>query len=275
MNSSEIKPQTTGQQAGQFVDFTSFHTCVADLTTVTFKKLATTVEEEQASKALMHELVERERGAEDERNALAATLTLQREERRKDSEAIGELFSKLSLELKTIADRNQSEHQAVASSSLAARESATTGHETQLSKLSSQLLSLESKLVLNSEKHREAESVLRKKKEKREHDLAAKIKEYDDAMFAKKAEIVALKTAMAEERAELDNLEEHFAKIDANNVQKSEEEKLLTDFKKRVDNAKSILGHTASMVQKIYRGNATRAALKAEKGKKKKGKKKG
>ena len=36
-----------------------------------------------------------------------------------------------------------------------------------------------------------------------------------------------------------------------------------------------MLADAAAMVQKLYRGNATRAQLKAEKGKKKKGKKKG
>jgi hypothetical protein len=80
---------------------------------------------------------------------------------------------------------------------------------------------------------------------------------------------------MAQEKAQLDELEEHFAKIDANNLQKQEEEKMLDEFKKRITNARTVLGDAAAVIQKIHRGNATRAQLKAEKGKKKKGKKKG
>ena len=50
--------------------------------------------------------------------------------------------------------------------------------------------------------------------------MAAKISEYDSVMFAKSEEMKALKALMAEEKGELDALEEHFAKVDANNAQR-------------------------------------------------------
>jgi len=56
---------------------------------------------------------------------------------------------------------------------------------------------------------------------------------------------------------------------------RAEEERILGEFHQRVLDATSILNRAATRVQKVFRGNADRARLKAEtkgKGKKKKGK---
>jgi hypothetical protein len=98
--STDIQPSDHERDVGG--EFQIFHDSLADIRGVTFKKLATTVEEEATSKTLMHELAERERGAEDERDALSATLAVQRGERAKEAGALGDLEAKLRAELAMI-----------------------------------------------------------------------------------------------------------------------------------------------------------------------------
>jgi len=255
-------------------EFQLFHDSLADLRGITFKKLATTVEEEATSKTLMHELVERERGAEDERNALSATLAVQREERAKEAGALGDLEAKLRAELAMITEINAAEKLAISSESTEARSVAGLSHTSSMERLTEQLEKLLKELHETSEKHREAEVNLRKKKDKAEKELAAKVGEYDTSMTAKSSEIESLKQLLVEEKAELDGLEEHFAKVDANNAQRAEEERVLGEFRKRLVEAAALLDRAATKVQKIARGRSARAALKAATKGAKKGKKK-
>jgi hypothetical protein len=150
---------------------------------------------------------------------------------------------------------NAAEKLAIASESAEAREVSGSSHVSTMERLTAQLEKLTKELQTTSEKHREAEVTFRKKKDKvpphsfrlshccccccceassdaiptvcrgvifpkAERDLAAKIGEYDTSMSAKSSEIKALKALMVEEKAELDALEEHFAKVDANNAQR-------------------------------------------------------
>jgi len=257
-------------------EFAALTQALADLTKVAFQKLATTVEEEATSKALMHELVERERGAEDERNALSATLALQRAERAKEAEAVDELEEKLRTELAVVEASTEAAKAAVAEESVEARQEAEDAHSGSSGELTAKVDKLVAALAEAGEKHREIELKLRKKKDNAEQKLAAKVAEYDAAMFAKADEVRDLKALMAEEKAQLDALEEHFAKVDANRAQQAEEERVLLEFRQKVADARGVLDKAATRVQKVARGRAARTLLKAAtKGKKgKAGKKK-
>jgi hypothetical protein len=147
-------------------EFAALTQALADLAKVSFQKLATTVEEEATSKALMHELVERERGAEDERNALSATLALQRAERAKEAEALNELEEKLRTELAVVEASADAEKAAVAEASLEARKEAEDAHGATSEQLTAKLEKLMAALAEAGEKHREIELGLRKKKDK-------------------------------------------------------------------------------------------------------------
>jgi len=135
--------------------------------------------------------VERERGAEDERNALSATLAVQREERAKEAAAVGELEAKLRAELaavvgkklvtgaarssgvslkslppKTLVESTAAEKLAIRSEFEAARVDAAAQHGSSMGSLEQRLKAIEDKLKDAGDKHREIEQGLRKKKEK-------------------------------------------------------------------------------------------------------------
>ena len=254
-------------------NFSRFHSFLSDLTLVTYRKLATTVEEEATSKTRMHDLVERERSAEDERNALQQTLQVQRIERERETSSMEQLTTKLKAELHDITQNNEMERESIHQESKERRGEANADYESKMKKLQDRFDALTQEMATQTEKHRELEASLRKKKEKKEAELGTKIDEFDVAMGGKKQEIEDLKVLTKKEKEELQDLEEYFAKVDANEAQSQEEKRILTEFKKRMDAANGILDRAATHFQKIHRGNMTRKMLK-ESGSKKKGKKK-
>jgi len=256
-------------------NFAYFTDNLSQLTLVTHRKLSTTVEEESVSKTRMHELSERERSAEEERNALEETLDVQRSDREQEISTLDHLITKLRSELHDITQTNQIEMESIRQEMKSQLETAESDHASKSKKLQDRIDKLTQELATESEKHREHEASLRKKKEKKEADLSGRINQFDEDMTAKETEIEQLKKLMAEEGEELRVLEEYFAKIDANNKTKENEERVLAEFKRRVAAAKEVLDRAAVMVQKVARGRKTRAEQKAAGGKKKKKGKKG
>merc|ERR1719198_1408624 len=117
-------------------------------------------------------------------------------------------------------------------------------------------------LTKDSDEHREAEALLRKKKERSEADLTSCVLMYDKDMAEKQAAIEELEQKKKEEMALLQQLEEHFRKIDANNAKQSDEEKTLKEFKKRIQDASSFLDLKATKIQALARGMQTRTDSK-------------
>jgi len=241
-----------------------------DLTMVVHRKLSTTVEEESQSKTRMHELSERERSAEDERTALEQTLQVQRSERETELSGLDRQITKLRSELHDITQSNQMEMDSIRSQMKERMEEAETGHVGSNKKLQDKSDRLAQELSTESEKHREHEASLRKKKEKREADLAEQIRKYDTDMTQKQQDMKDLISLMETEEKELAELEEYFTKIDANTQTRENEERTLAEFKRRVAAAQEVLDRSATMFQAVIRGRKKRAELKAAGGKKKK-----
>ena len=238
-----------------------------------FRKLSTTVEEEATSKNLLHDLSERERSAEDERDALHQTLQLNRAERDRELSTMDQLITKLRAELHDITQSNQMEMESIRQEMKENMEQAEAEHLAKGKRLQDRIDQLSQEMVRLRDEHREKEAALRKKKEKHEHDLAAQIKTYDTDMAAKQTETLELMELMKEEKGELDQLEEYFDKIDKNQAQKNEEERILTEFKRRLDAARGVLDKAATKLQSRARGGIARTELAGSKKKGKKGKK--
>ena len=81
----------------------------------------------------------------------------------------------------------------------------------------------------------------------------------------------ALDGASEEEMEQLQRLEEHFRKIDANNAKQSDEENILKAFKKRIADATAYLESKATAIQAHVRGVQSRAEVTKMLSKKKKG----
>ncbi|KAJ8600908.1 hypothetical protein CTAYLR_005048 [Chrysophaeum taylorii] len=254
----------------------NFQACLSELTAITFRKLSTTVEEEQANKRMLHELTEKERRASEEAAALQQTLEQQRAERDREVSAQEQMLAKLRAELDEVTRTNDAKMASFREQTEAQFAQAEADHKAKMCKLDESIADLETKLEEDSQAHRDAEAALRKKKERAEAELNAQIEKYNRDIDDIKRQTEEIEAKMAAEEEELRVLEEHFAKVDANEKRKNDEEALLDAFRARVKQAEQVLDDAATNVQKIVRGRQLRAFIKQLMSKKgKKGSKKG
>merc|ERR1712070_197755 len=92
-------------------------------------------------------------------------------------------------------------------------------------------------------------------------------------MFKMGKDFEDLKRTMEEEKAQLSELEEYFAKIDANKAKADEEDRILSEFKHRMSAAMDVLHTAATNITKVERGRQCRRELAKSKKGGKKGKK--
>ena len=261
--------------------FLSFLSNLEDLTKVMFRKLSTTVEEEITNKNLLQDLTDRERTAEDERDALQQTLEMQRGERDREVAVLDQTLTKLRAELQDITQSNQMEMQSIKQKMKENIEKADNEHLQRSKRLQDKLDQMTTDLANSSATHDEAEKALRKKKERLEADLSSLVLKYDSDMAEKLKQIQELEKQKKDETEQLITLEEHFRKIDANSAKQTDEEEILRKFKKRIQDATSYCDSKAMKIQALTRGVQCRgevAKMLSKKGKKggggKKGKKK-
>ncbi|XP_072550447.1 dynein regulatory complex protein 10 isoform X2 [Salminus brasiliensis] len=125
--------------------------------------------------------------------------------------------------------------------------------------------------------HREAELTLRKKKYKVETEIQNWIQKYDAEMGEKQTELEELTQIYEEEKAELRELQEHYAVLELEYSQIMEERRIAQERKEEEEREREVQSHAAIIIQAFWRGSCVRKAMKAKtKGKKaKKGKGKG
>lgn len=256
-----------------------FERNLRELKAITFRKLSTTVEEDAANKRLLQELTEKERQAAEEATALQQTLETQRAEREREISAQEETLAKLRAELDEVTTKSEAKMEACRTQADADLAKAAAQHQENMARAAETNAKLQAELDETSQANRESEAVLRKKKERAEADLKALIDKYHHDIDDVKRQTEELKAKMAEEAEELRILEEHFAKVDANEARKNDEEALLDAFAARCRRADAILGDAATTIQKVVRGRQLRGYIRqlmAKKGKKgAKGKAKG
>ncbi|CAM9655835.1 unnamed protein product [Chrysoparadoxa australica] len=251
-----------------------FKQYLSDLTTIMYRRLSTTVEEEQANKNLLRDLTQREKLAEDERDSLQQTLDAARTEREGEVNGLELAIRRLQSELQEVTEETAQELESIRSKADAAIEKAGTEHTQKVKVLEERLETLTKEIGELTESHKDEEASARKKKAKAEVELAAAVKLYDDEMIEKTAMIKELQAAMAAERAELASLTEHFDRVDANTHQMEAEEALLAEVRAVMGEATGVLDASAVRIQCLYRGIQQRAEF-AKMKKKGKGKSKG
>ena len=247
-----------------------------DLKALTHQRLVTTVEDEASNRSQLHDLGERERQAEESRDALQAQLNEVRDEKEKVTYGLDQALRKLQFELHDLTNHNKVELEAVNREMSEAISKATTDHELRLKQLTDQVEGLERQLSEVMERNKEEEQRLRKEKSRAENALTSRIKQYDEDMFSRQAIINELEASLAKEAEELDGLKQYFDKIDADLDRQKEENDILDAVERRHAYANRILHIAATYIQKIARSKQAKALVESMKSKKgKKGGKKG
>mmetsp|Transcript_15355 Transcript_15355/g.46040 ORF Transcript_15355/g.46040 Transcript_15355/m.46040 type:complete len:154 (+) Transcript_15355:947-1408(+) len=129
------------------------------------------------------------------------------------------------------------------------------GHTTSSQLLSEKKLSLKTNIETERQSGRDAEATLRKKKERIEADLTSQVIKYDENMAALLRQTEEIKEKMTSERDDLLDLEEYFAKVDANQKRQNVEIEVLSIFAQRRNFVKGKLNREATSIQKIVRAS--------------------
>jgi hypothetical protein len=262
----------------QSEEFTAFVRYLIELKSHVYSRLTTTVEDEAANRSMLHELTERERRAEESKDALQTKLNEVRDEREHTTYGLDQILRKLQLELQDLTISNKTELDSVQREMSEAISKAASDHELRIRQLQDQLDTLERQSNEIMEKNRDEEQRLRKEKSRAEHALSDKIALYDEDMDSRRVALEEMKKSFRQENEEYLVLKEYFDKIDKDLMRESEENEILDAVLRREAFAARVFYNAALKIQSVLaRGRQARkfvAALKSKKGGKgKKGKK--
>ena len=258
----------------QSEDFTKFVRYLNDLRSHMKTRMTTTVEDEAANRNMLHDLTEKERQAEESREALQSKLNEVRDQKEHVTFGLDQILRKLRLELSDLTQQNKVELENVQKETVEAISKATSDHELRMRQLQDSVDNMEKNLNETVEKNREVELRLRKEKARHERELNAKILAYDTDMEQRRQSFEQLQKDFKDESTEYAVLKEYFDKIDADLGRESEEERILAAVKAREDFAARYIHNACTKLQSLTRGKISRAEVAKLKSKKKKGKKK-
>lgn len=246
---------------------------LGELKTQVYERMTTTVEDEAANRALLHDLTERERLMEETRDALQTKLHEVRMERDHVSFSLDQTMRKTQVELQDIKQSNQQDMETVQKEMSEAITKATADHEMRLRQLQDQVGGMQRQAAETIEKNREEEQRLRKDKARSENALNAKIAQYDEDMSSRKVMLDELQGNFDGEYKEYMELKDHFDRVDADIGLKEEEDAILATLQRRMAFGFKMVDGSATKIQTVIRGHIARVAVSKMKSKGKKKKK--
>jgi chromosome segregation ATPase len=258
----------------QSEDFTKFIRYLNDLRSHIKTRMTTTVEDEASNRNMLHDLTEKERQAEESREALQSKLNEVRDQKEHVTFGLDQILRKLRLELSDLTQQNKVELENVQKETVEAISKATSDHELRMRQLQDAVDNMDKNLNETVEKNREVEVRLRKDKARHEKELNGKILSFDTDMEDRRRTLQKMEKDFSNESSEFAVLKEYFDKIDADLGRESEEENILGAVKARVDFAAKYISDACAKLQSLARGRISRAEVAKLKSKKKKGKKK-
>ena len=267
-------PQSHSEALTKFIRYLN------DLSSYIHSRLTTTVEDEAANRTILQELTERERHAEESRDALQSKLAEVCEEKEHVTFGLDQTLRKLQVELLDLTSSNKIEVDSIQVEMNEAISKTAVDHELRIRHLQDQVDGLERQLSDVVEKNREEEQRLRKDKTRAENVLNAKINQYDTDMMNRKLSLDTLRSAYESELDEYNALSEYFERMDLDAVHDQDEQKRLNVVEKREEYGMLFIHHLVKKIQALVRGRQVRNAMKNSKKKKggdkkdKKGKKK-
>lgn len=253
----------------------AFSKYLSELAAQVHTRMTTTVEDEAANRALLHDLTEKERLMEETRDVLQVKLTEVMDEKERVTFSLDQTLRKLQLELQDITAHNNLELETVQREMTEATAKATSVHDLRVRQLQGTIDATERTFTELMEKNREEEQRMRKEKNRSEATLNAKIAQFDEDMAARHRMLGEMRSDYAKESAEYAALKEHFDRIDADLALAKEEETILAAVVRRAQFGQRVLDNQIVLIQKIVRGKLGRSLVHKlkPKNKGKKGKK--
>jgi hypothetical protein len=247
---------------------------LADMQDVTLKRLTTTVEEENSRKELLQLYLEREQAASAKRSLLEKDLAHIRREREKASSQRTEQITKLKADLHDVEENTEAKqnnllrhHEKCMAEHLQKHKAfeAKYAGTSDAKDPPGEIPKLKQKYKELKETDKEAEIGKISKKRRGENDLLGVIKDYDTNISELKTDYEAQVIDYDKEQKELQELEEHFEKVDSENARLAQEEQIVQARKAKMDAIRKREDDMATLVQSYWKAILDRDMFAKEK----------
>lgn len=243
-----------------------------------YKKLTTTVEEDNSNREHFMEVCMREKKALEQRNTLEQQLALQRRERQKEMEQITNAEDRAASELEDIQEEAKMRQGSLDETSRRAKESDLEKFNSENGKLGKEREKLMGELAELRARNKEMETQARKKKSKGEQEVEAWLNDYDRDMGSKESAYRDELAVYERVVAQLEEYQEKTTQLKAEREEYERQERLRMIAELTERNREKIRNKAALTIQtawKAYWANKLAEIKKAKKkAKKDKGKKK-
>merc|ERR1719498_554372 len=260
-NFQEIRPQNVVQLLRT----------LADMQDVTLKRLTTTVEEERSRQELLQQYKDRRDAADTKRKQLEINLAHIRREREKAQSARTEVITKLRADLLDVKESTDSRLAQLKSNYEEEMEKHRARHREVTEAYMKKLEEMKQQYADIRKEHRDNEEVLRKKKVRAEDEHNRVIQDYDTRIEDMMNDYESNVADFDKERKQLQELEEHFAKVDAEKLRQQQEEQIEQARQTKREEEERRLNDMATLVQAYWKAiNVREAFVKERKAMKKK-----
>jgi len=248
---------------------------LADMQDLTLKRLTTTVEEERSRQELLEHYVGREEAASKRRQQLEKDLAHIRREREKAQSSRTEVLTKLKADLLDVKDSTELRMKQLEErfkNRMNEHQEKFNAQEEAYTKNIAALKDANKNMRIASQ---EDEIGLRRQKVRRETDVENVIKSYDSAVMEMVVDFNCHVDEYKKEQKSLQELKEHFSKVDAEKERISHEDAITRTRMKKSEMERQKRQLASSTVQAFWRGIIQREDYqKLKKANKKKGGKK-
>lgn len=243
---------------------------LADMQDVTLKRLTTTVEEERSRQELLQHYIERESQASQKRALLEKDLAHIRREREKASSQRTEVITKLKADLHDVEENTEAKQNQLLRQHEKCMKEHQEKHKAMEQKFEEELARHRAKYKELKQNNKDAEVAKLSKKRRAETDLMGVIKEYDTTITELTTDYETEKIHYQKEQKELEELEEHFAKVDMENLRLEQEAQIQAARKKKNENNRKRQDEMATLIQSYWKAILDREQFTKEKKLKKK-----
>lgn len=243
---------------------------LADMQDVTLKRLTTTVEEERSRSELLQHYVEREAQASQKRALLEKDLTFIRREREKASSQRTEVITKLKADLHDVEENTEAKQNTLLRQHEKCMKEHLEKHKALEAKFEEDLAKLKAKYKELTAANKEVELTKIGKKRRGENDLMQVIQGYDTQIAELTTDYEAQVVDYKKEQKELEELEEHFAKVDMENARLEQELQIVNARTAKMAAKRKKEDDMATLVQSYWKAIIDREAFSKEKKAKKK-----
>jgi DNA repair exonuclease SbcCD ATPase subunit len=244
---------------------------LADMQELTLKRLTTTVEEERSRQELLEHYKSREAEASKRRQQLEKDLNIVRREGERAQSQRNEILTKLKADLLDVKVHKADRMTSLRSRFEARMKAHQEAFDARKDALEKKINALKDANKKTKDQNNEEENALKSKAKRYTQDVGALINEYDETIKDRAQQHNEKTIAYTNEIKQLNELTDHFKKVDQEKATIEAEEALVDVRRKKRDDDKKRKDAASALVQAFWRGIIQREGYAQMKKSKKKG----